>query len=98
MGTEQRNICDIQLISLQAACDLIGGNPRLLAKLAERKGAKVHRNGRFRYISSNDLDSLGRGVRDWLDRPRLSHGQECRSKIGELRQPYTFDRQASVPD
>jgi hypothetical protein len=59
-------------ISLWAACEEVGGYPELLSKLATQHGLEIHMKGRARYVNRGDLESLGRYVRDWLNRPRTS--------------------------
>ena len=59
-------------ISLWAACLEIGGYPELLSNLARVHQLKIHLKGRARYVSREDLEPLGRHVRDWLNRPRMS--------------------------
>jgi hypothetical protein len=59
-------------LSLWAACLEVGGYPELLLNLASQHGLEIHRKGRARYVNRDDLGSLGRYVRAWLDRPRMS--------------------------
>ena len=59
-------------ISLSAACLKTGGYPRLLLNLARQHGLEVDLIGRARYLRRADLERLGRYVRDWLHRPRMS--------------------------
>jgi hypothetical protein len=59
-------------ISLWAACLEIGGYPELLFNLAREHELKIHVKGRARYVNREDLELLGRHVRDWLNRPRMS--------------------------
>jgi hypothetical protein len=59
-------------ISLWAACLEIGGYPELLSNLARVHELKIHVKGRARYVSREDLEPLGRHVREWLNRPRMS--------------------------
>ena len=59
-------------ISLWAACLEIGGYPELLTNLARQHGLEIHVKGRARYLNREDLEHLGRHVREWLSRPRMS--------------------------
>ena len=74
-------------ISLWAACLEIGGYPELLSNLARVHELKIHVKGRARYVSREDLEPLGRHVREWLNRPRMSK----QSRVTE-RQPREITR------
>jgi hypothetical protein len=67
-------------LSLWAACLQVGGYPELLLNLARQHGLEIHRKGRARYVKHDDLDSLARHVREWLDRPRMSRAAELKSR------------------
>lgn len=70
-GLTQMN--NAKRISLWAACLQVGGYPELLLNLARQHGLEVYVNGRVRYLNRDDLESVDRLVRDWLNRPRMSH-------------------------
>jgi hypothetical protein len=69
-------------LSLWAACLEVGGYPELLLNLARHHGLEIHQKGRARYVNRDDLDSLGRCVREWLDRPRMSRAVGLTGRAG----------------
>jgi hypothetical protein len=69
-------------LSLWAACLEVGGYPELLLNLARHHGLEIHQKGRARYVNRDDLDSLGRYVRAWLDRPRMSRAVGLTGRAG----------------
>jgi hypothetical protein len=69
-------------LSLWAACLEVGGYPELLLNLARQHGLEIHRKGRARYVNRVDLGSLGRYVRAWLDRPRMSRAVGMTGRAG----------------
>jgi hypothetical protein len=69
-------------LSLWAACLQVGGYPELILNLARRHGLEIHEKGRARYVNRDDLDTLARHVRDWLDRPRMSRATESTGHAG----------------
>jgi hypothetical protein len=69
-------------LSLWAACLQVGGYPELLLNLARQHGLEIHEKGRARYVNRDDLDRLGRHVREWLDRPRMSRAAGLTGRAG----------------
>jgi hypothetical protein len=69
-------------LSLWAACLEVGGYPELLLNLARQHGLEIHQNGRARYVHRDDLDSLGRYERAWLDRPRMAQAVGLTGRAG----------------